>query len=176
MKKVAVFGGSLSKKSINKQLATFAGEQLQNTNFEVLDLNDYPLPIFSVDLEQEEEYPESAQKFNDKLDTFDGFIVSLSEHNGIYTAAFKNLIDWVSRKNLKIFREKPVLLMATSPGAKGGASVLNFAEKSFPILGADIITTFSLSKFYDNFKEGEIVDESYLNELKSAVNKFEKSL
>ncbi|TYP98130.1 NAD(P)H-dependent FMN reductase [Tenacibaculum adriaticum] len=176
MKKIAVFGGSTSKTSINKKLATFAGNLLQDTAFIVLDLNNYEVPVFSVDLEEEEEYPIGAKKFNEQLDIYDGFIVSLAEHNGTYTAAFKNLFDWASRKNKKVFRDKPVLLMATSPGAKGGASVLNFAKLSFPILGAKIESTFSLPSFNENFKKEVITDKDFLNQLKEAVKQFEKSL
>ena len=52
-KKIIAFGASSSKQSINKQLATFAANQFQNVSVEILDLNDYEMPIFSVDKEKE---------------------------------------------------------------------------------------------------------------------------
>ena len=91
MKKIAAFAGSTSTTSINKQLATYAASQLENVSFDVLDLNDYTTPVFSEDIERDEEYPEGAAKFNEALDKYDGFIVSLAEHNGSYSAAFKNI-------------------------------------------------------------------------------------
>lgn len=52
MKKILAFAGSTSSTSINKQLATFAAENLENTSFDVVDLRDFSLPIFSEDEEK----------------------------------------------------------------------------------------------------------------------------
>ena len=176
MKKIAAFAGSTSSTSINKQLATYASQQLEGVAFDVLDLNNYKVPIFREDEEREYEYPAGAQLFNDTLDKYDGFIVSLAEHNGSYAAAFKNLFDWASRKNREVFRNKPVLVMATSPGGRGGAGVLGAATGTFPHMGAKVTGSFSLPVFYDNFKEGEIVAENKKNELKEAVATFKQAL
>jgi chromate reductase len=51
MKKIIAFGASSSKVSINKQLATYAAGQFENAAVEILDLNDYEMPIFSTDKE-----------------------------------------------------------------------------------------------------------------------------
>ena len=176
MKKIAAFAGSTSSKSINQKLAVFAAQQLQNSFFEVLDLNDYKVPIFSEDIENDNDYPTGAELFNEALDRYDGFIVSLAEHNGSYTAAFKNLLDWASRKNREVFRNKPVLVMATSPGGRGGMGVIEAAKIAFPHLGANIVGTYSLSKFYDVFKDYKIADENKLIELKNCVLEFEQTL
>lgn len=50
---VIAFAASSSKKSINKQLVTYAASLLETARVEVLDLNDFELPLFSVDKEQE---------------------------------------------------------------------------------------------------------------------------
>ncbi|WP_075342776.1 NADPH-dependent FMN reductase [Tenacibaculum agarivorans] len=176
MGRVVVFAGSNSKNSINKELATFAASLLNNQEVKVLDLNDYPLPLYGVDIEAEIEFPENAIKFNEELADSDAIIVSLAEHNGSYTAVFKNLIDWVSRKDKKIFKEKPMLLLATSPGGRGGASVLATAKNTFPHFGADIKASFSLPSFMNNFEGGKIVDAEALKELKEAVQQLESAL
>lgn len=176
MKKIAAFAGSTSSASINKQLATFAAQQLQKTSFDVLDLNDYQVPIFSEDIERDEEYPKGAKKFNELLSEYDGFIVSLAEHNGSYAAAFKNLFDWVSRKDRKVFKDKPVLVMATSPGGRGGANVLAAAVGTFPHMGANVVGSFSFPGFYDNFKDGSIINEALHTALLAEVAKYEEAL
>ncbi|MGG8497922.1 NADPH-dependent FMN reductase [Tenacibaculum sp. TC6] len=176
MKKIAAFAGSTSSTSINKQLASYAAQNLENTAFDVLDLNDYKVPIFSEDKERENEYPEGASLFNETLDKYDGFIVSLAEHNGSYAAAFKNLFDWASRKNREVFRNKPVLVMATSPGGRGGASVLAAALGTFPHMGANVVADYSLPKFYENFKDSKISENDKEIELKKAVTMLEKAL
>src|SRR6187402_1054501 len=141
--KIIAFAGSPSKKSINKKLATYAAGLFENTEVEVLDLNDYEMPLFSVDKEAIIGQHSLAQAFLDKIATADTLVVSLAENNGNYSAAFKNTVDWCSRITPKIFQEKPMLLMATSPGARGGASVLEIAKNNFPRFTADIQAIFS---------------------------------
>ena len=101
---------------------------MNNANVKVLDLNDYELPLFSVDREKGEGYPEKAHQFLEQIKVADGIIVSLAEHNGAYSSVFKNLLDWMSRINGKTFLGKPMLLMAASDGKRGGKSVLEIAQ------------------------------------------------
>jgi len=176
MKKILAFAGSTSSTSINKQLASFAAENLENTTFDIIDLRDFNIPIYSQDEEKENGLPEDAKRFSALFEQYDGFILSLAEHNGSYAAAFKNIFDWSTRVEKNFFRDKPLLLMATSPGGRGGATVLNTAATSFPHMGAKSITTCSLPGFYDNFKEGKIVNDEFASVLKEKVNEFENSL
>jgi len=88
MKKIIAFGASSSKTSINKQLATYTANQFQNVSVEILDLNDYEMPIFSVDKEKENGIPQLAHEFYTKLGSADLIIISFAEHNGAYSAAF----------------------------------------------------------------------------------------
>ena len=175
MKKILAFAGSTSSTSINKQLATFAAENLENTSFDVIDLRDFTLPIYSED-EEKNGFPEDAKKFSSLLDNYDGFILSLAEHNGSYAAAFKNIFDWSSRVEATIFRDKPLLLMATSPGARGGQSVLETGTERFSRMGAKELISFSFPSFYDNFKDGKVINDQLLNSLKEQVNKFENAV
>ncbi|MFA7402139.1 MAG: FMN-dependent NADPH-azoreductase [Bacteroidetes bacterium ADurb.Bin234] len=149
--KIIAFGASYSKHSINKQFATYASEHFAYAEVEVIDLNNYPLPLFTVDLEAEIGHPEIIDRFLAKIAEADLLIISMSEHNGSYTAAFKNLLDWTSRKKIKLFQGKKVLLISTSPGARGGAGSIAAAKSRFPIHGADIIAEFSLPSFEQNF-------------------------
>ncbi len=175
MKKVLAFAGSTSSTSINKKLATFAAENLKNTSFDVIDLKDFTLPIYSSD-EEQTGFPEDAKKFTSLLDNYDGFILSLAEHNGSYAAAFKNIFDWSTRIEKNFFRDKPLLLMATSPGGRGGHSVLEAGIQSFSRMGAKELISFSFPSFYDNFKEGKIVHKDLLTLLEDKVNRFENSV
>ncbi|WP_144894806.1 NADPH-dependent FMN reductase [Lutibacter sp. Hel_I_33_5] len=169
MKKIVVFGGSNSKKSINKQLAIYASSLLKDIEVTVLDLNEFPLPIYGVDEESENGIPENAKTFLQNIHSADGIILSLAEHNGNFTVAFKNIFDWMSRVEKKLWSNIPMLLMATSPGGRGGTSVLSTAKNGFPHMGGNIVSDFSLPSFYDHFKDGEIVDEELNNQLKAAV-------
>ena len=175
MKKILAFAGSNSKTSINKQLATFVASQVSNSKYDVADLNDYDLPIFSLEIEAEG-FPKAAQEFNQLLSAYDGFVISLAEHNGSYAAVFKNIFDWVSRIDRKVFKDKPVLLMATSPGGRGGASVLETAKNTLPHLGGNVVSTFSLPSFYDHFKEGKLDNQELGAVLNNAIENFQNVL
>ncbi len=102
MKHIIAFAGSNSRNSINKKLVQLASKQLETTNAEVLDLNDYELPLYSIDIEAEKGIPEKAQEFLNKIMASDGIILSLSEHNGAYSTVFKNIFDWMSRLDNKL--------------------------------------------------------------------------
>lgn len=172
--KIIAFGGSPSKNSINKKLATYAARLFENAEVEVLDLNDFQMPIFSVDLEKEIGHHPLAKVFLDKIATADILVVSLAENNGNYSAAFKNVFDWCTRINGKVFQGKPMLLMATSPGPKGGASVLGIAKNAFPFYGGNIKATFSLPSFDANFDvvNGKISNPELDKQLKEIVKNF----
>ena len=172
--KIIAFGGSPSKNSINKKLATYAAGLFEKADVEVLDLNDFQMPLFSVDIEKEIGQHPLAQAFLDKIASADILVVSLAENNGNYSAAFKNVFDWCSRINGKVFQQKSMLLMATSDGKRGGATVLEIAKNAFPRYGADIKATFSLPSFYDNFdvEKGRISDAELDMQLKEIIENF----
>ena len=101
--KILAMGASNSKASINKQFAAFAASQFEQAKVKLLDLNDYEVPLFSVDTESQQGYPPLVRSFVHEFEQADFIIISLAEHNGSYTAAFKNLFDWASRIEARIF-------------------------------------------------------------------------
>lgn len=149
--KIIAFGASSSKESINQQFAKYAAQQFKDAEIEILDLSLINLPIFSVDLEKQIGHPDEVKNIVSKFKNADLIIISVAEHNGTYTTAFKNLFDWASRVELKMFDNKNMLLLSTSPGPRGGLGALEAAKVRFPIHGAKILAHFSLPKFYENF-------------------------
>ncbi|MGV9003131.1 NADPH-dependent FMN reductase [Flavobacterium sp.] len=164
MKKIIAFAGSSSKNSINKQLATYATSLFDTVDVEILDLNDYEMPLFSVDNEKENGFPDAAFQFLSKIESADLLVISLAEHNGAYSTAFKNIFDWTSRINSKIFQSKKMLLMATSDGDRGGSSVLEIAKNRFPRHDAEIVGVFSLPNFSANFDKEKGITNKELND------------
>lgn len=173
-KKIIALGASSSKNSINKQLATYAANQFENSKVDVLDLNDFELPVYSTDKEKETGIPQLAIDFYTKLGSADLIIISFAEHNGSYSAAFKNIFDWTSRINSKTFQEKPMLLLATSTGPRGASTILEIAKNRFPIQGGIVKGSFSLPSFNDNFNaESGISNEDLKSQLMEIVNSIE---
>jgi len=151
--KLLAFAGSSSKHSINKKLATYAAGLFENADVEILDLNDYELPLFSVDREKLIGQPPIARTFLDKIEQADVLVISVAEHNAGLTAAFKNIYDWASRQKKLVYDNKPLLLMSTSPGKHGGKNALEAAKISLAWYGGNIRATFSLPSFTENFDE-----------------------
>lgn len=169
--KLLAFAASSSSKSINKQLATYAASLVPNATVEILDINDYEMPLFSQDKEELLGQPEAAKSFFAKLGQADAIIISFAEHNGSYTAAYKNLFDWTSRIDQKLFQNKPMILLATSPGPGGAQTVLTAATGSAPYFAGDVKASVSISSFFDNFdSEKQIISNpAMLDKLKSAL-------
>ncbi len=176
MKKIIVFAGSNSKNSINKQLAEYTASLVNGVKVTVLDLNDFELPLYGIDYETAHGIPDHVNTFLAHIKSSDGIILSLAEHNGAYSAAFKNIFDWMSRVDGKLWSEKPMLLMATSPGARGGATVLEIAKGRFPYMGGNIVSDFSLPSFDANFSEGKVSNKTLNDELLNQVSIFEKAI
>lgn len=169
--KILTFGASNSKTSINKALARFTATLVPGAEIEVLDLGDYDLPIFSEDLENEIGQPQAAKDFFEKIGSADGVIVSFAEHNGSYSAAYKNLFDWTSRIDQKVFQDKPTVYLATSPGPGGAGSVLASAKGSARFFGVDLKAAVSVANFYDVFdaETGRITEPGTLADLTAAA-------
>jgi chromate reductase len=174
MKKIIAFGASSSKKSINKTLATHAAGLIKDSEVEVLDLNDFEMPIYSVDKEGETGIHPLAKTFKEKIDNADSIVISFAEHNGNVSAAYKNIYDWVSRIDMNVWQGKPLLILATSPGGRGGQSVLEVVSPGFKRSNKNVYT-FSLPSFYDNFSDGisnELLKESF----DKVISEFENAI
>ncbi|REL30846.1 NADPH-dependent FMN reductase [Thalassotalea euphylliae] len=169
--KVLAFAASSSTKSINKTLANYAASLVTGAEFELLNINDYEMPLFSQDREEELGQPQAAKDFFAKLGEADAIIISFAEHNGTYTAAYKNLFDWTSRIDQKVFQNKPVVYLATSPGPGGAASVLATATNSAQYFAADVKASLSIPSFYDNFdmETQKLTNAELDDQLKTAV-------
>lgn len=173
--KILAIAGSNSETSINKLLVSYAASLVQDAEVEIVDMNQFEMPIYKHQREVEGGVPQQAAEFAAKIDAADILLVSLSEHNGTYSTAFKNVFDWTSRiKDRAVWNEKPMLLMATAPGARGGLGVLEAAAKRFPLHGGNIVDTFTLPFFNDNFDKSaqKISNDEKDSELKEKIAKI----
>jgi NAD(P)H-dependent FMN reductase len=160
--KILSFAATNSSKSINKQLVQYASEKIDSANVDYVDLNEFDLPIYNIDLEQKFGIPNVAHAFQERIKQADAVLISFAEHNGSYTAAFKNLFDWLSRIDRNVYGNKPVLLLATSPGENGASTVLKQAIDAVPYFGGHVVGSLSIPSFYENFdsENKQLKDES----------------
>lgn len=169
--KLLTFAATNSSNSINKQLASYAASLIPEANVELIDLNDFELPIYSDTQEQKLGQPDKAKAFFKHIGDADAIIISFAEHNGSYTAAYKNLFDWASRIDQEVFQNKPMVMLATSPGPGGAKNVLAAATGSAPYFAGDVKASLSIPSFFKSFdsEQGKITDEGLQMALEEAV-------
>ncbi len=174
MKKILAFAGSNYSKSMNHQLVNYTASLIDDLEVNVLDIRKWDIPIYSIDMDPDQT-PDLISKLIKQIGEYDGFIISSPEHNGGTPAFFKNILDWLSRRGKKVFADKPVLLMSTSPGGGGGATNRKFLEHTLPYQGANIAAAYGLPSFPQNMQDGKLNDEQ-LKELKAAIQQFTSAL
>ncbi len=176
MKKIIALAGSNSSNSINHQLIQAVANQVKDVNVEIISLRDYPSEIYGIDSEKEKGFPPSMMELNEKFAEADGFIVSTPEHNGSIPAVLKNTIDWLSRISRKVFNDKPLMLLSTSPGARGGKSALKHLMSILPYQGANVIGGQSIGSFHEHVKNGVVSDPTHQQAIKQLTTQLLKAV
>lgn len=170
--KVLSFAASNSRHSINRQLLRYAESFLSGIEIEHLDINDYEMAIYSIDREKESGIPPQASDFLAKIEQADGLLIAFAEHNGNYTAAFKNIFDWCSRLDRNIYKDKAIAMLSTSPGPGGAGRALGLAVSAAPHFAGNVVASVSIPSFNDNFdtQTGTLTNSELDRELAEAVS------
>lgn len=150
--KILAFAASNSQQSINRALINYAINRLQSdllpkAEIETLDIHEYEMPIYSIDREQADGIPSPAHALYERIGKADALIVSFAEHNGYTSAAWKNIFDWMSRIDVKVWQGKPMVMLAASPGGRGGQNVLSAQENAAPRFGAEILAMQGIGRW-----------------------------
>ena len=176
--KLLMFAGSARRDSINKKLAAAAAAEATalGAEVELIDLADYPIPLYDGDLEAEA-FPENVRSLREKMIAADGFLIASPEYNGSVTPLLKNVIDWVSRpeegvaEGLVAYRGKTAALVATSPGALGGLRGLVHVRAILTGIGVHVVPgDVAVGGGFQAFGEGGgLVDEGAAKRLQQTV-------
>ena len=174
MAKILAFAGSNSANSINHHLVKYVAKDLVEHHVRVIKLTDYSIPMYSEDLEKSDGFPGMALALRQDIADVDALVISIGEHNGGWSAFFKNTMDWLSRIDRNFLAGKKILLMSTSPGQRGGVGSLEQAKNLLPRFGAEILESFTFPSFHHNFsiETQEITDETLLLGLKEVLSTF----
>ncbi|MDC6405860.1 MULTISPECIES: NADPH-dependent FMN reductase [Maribacter] len=148
---ILAFAGSNSSASINFELVKYTCSLIGTEEVRLMNMSNCPFPMYSMDYEKEHGYSNALNEFKRDIQFSKGVIISVNEHNSYPSAYFKNLLDWLSRLDRDFIRDKKVLLMATSPGKRGGIGALEVSSALLKRFGAHIVGTFSLPQFKENF-------------------------
>lgn len=175
MTKILAFAGSTRVASLNKRIVHIASEGARAAGAEVtvIDLRDFPLPLFDEDLETADGLPRHAKRFKELLKEHDGFLIASPEYNSSISGVLKNAIDWASRVETKdepalvCFRGKTAALMSASPGGLGGLRGLVHLRSILGNIGVLVLADqIALPKAHELFDEqGEFKDAKKQNQL-----------
>ncbi|NMG58309.1 NADPH-dependent oxidoreductase [Geitlerinema sp. P-1104] len=183
MTKILAFAGSSRTGSFHKALVKIAaqGAEAAGADVTVIDLGDYPMPLYNQDLEAKEGFSDSVLAFKKLLKSHQGLLIASPEYNSSITPLLKNAIDWASRPeegepplSLTCFRGKVAALMATSPGGMGGLRGLVHVRDILQNIGVTVIPQQkTISGAYQAFDEqGHLTD----SEQDTAVRELGKAL
>jgi len=154
MTKIAVIVGSIRENRVTDKLAKWVAEEVGKVaDVEVLDLKDYPMPLFAEGSSPRytpdySPVPE-AKKWVDKMGEFDGYVIATAEYNRAAPGVLKNAFDYLGVGVVN----KPAALVAH--GSTGGAQAVASLRISLP--GNGIVTLPDALFFKDSV--GDAIDE-----------------
>ncbi|MDE1153411.1 MAG: NAD(P)H-dependent oxidoreductase [Micavibrio sp.] len=167
--KILAFAGATRKESFNKKLVKIAAKGAEDAGAQVtvIDLKDFPMPVYDGDDEAASGLPAKAREFKKLLQESDGFLIASAEYNSGYSAVLKNALDWASRpseegeKSLSAFTGKYVSLMAASPGAMGGIRGLYQLRELLQNMNVTVLPRMqAVNQAHTHFEpDGRMIDE-----------------
>lgn len=169
--KIQVIIGSTRPQRKTDRLAKWVAHEAKNIEgleVELVDLGDYDLPMLDEPISPQynpDRKPNPvAQKWLNKLNEADGYVIVTPEYNRSFSAVLKNALDYVDYQ----LQKKPVALVAH--GSTGGAQAVGQLRGVIP--GLLTVTTPKAS--FITARLGEIFDED--GNMLSTDNHFGASL
>jgi NAD(P)H-dependent FMN reductase len=174
------FAGSTREGSYNRKLASLAHHIAEANGIEavLVDLKDYPMPIYNGDLEAKDGPPERARAFKALLGEYQGVFIASPEYNSSVTPLLKNTLDWVTRvrakgeSGLEVFKTRVFAISGASPGYYGTMRSLLHLRQILTIgMGATVIPQqIALPRAMDAFEaDGSLKDKAQQDLCKSVV-------
>ncbi len=130
-------------------------------------LRDLALPLYDGDLEAASGVPANARQLQQAISACDALLLVTPEYNGFPTPLVINAFDWLSRiqpgdghpAGLATTADKPVGLLAASPGALGGLRSMSYLRQFLQMAFAMMVVPqqFALSRANEAFgDDGQI--------------------
>lgn len=177
MAKILAFAGSARKESFNRKLIAFAAKSAREQGAEVslIEVRDFPMPLYNGDLEDEQVPPEAATRLYELMKQHQGLLLACPEYNSSITPLLKNTIDWVSRPRegeqpLAAFTGKVAGLLSASPGQLGGLRGLVHVRSILGNIGVFVIPNqVAVSRAHEAFDESDSIRDQGMAERISGV-------
>lgn len=168
--KILAFAGALRTDSTNKKTIRIAAEGAVKAGAQVtlIDLKDYPVPLYDGDIEASTGLPENAIKLQELMLAHDGLLISSPEYNSGISGTLKTYIDWTSRAHGghpagACYSGKIVVIMSASPGGLGGLRGLFDLRKVLSTMGVILLPNeFAVSRSHDAFNEDGSAKDAFV--------------
>ncbi|MES2697717.1 MAG: NAD(P)H-dependent oxidoreductase [Verrucomicrobiota bacterium] len=139
--RILAFSGSARRDSLNQKLLVAVVEATRAAGGEVtlISLNDYVMPLYHGDLEDEKGMPENATKLIALMLQHDALLIASPEYNSQMTPLLKNTLDWCTRADEEPFKGKVASVVSASPGNFGAIRSMTLARQLLTHLGCLVI-------------------------------------
>jgi chromate reductase, NAD(P)H dehydrogenase (quinone) len=139
--RILAFAGSARRESLNRKLLAAVAAAVRAAGGEVtlLDLNDYPLPLYHGDLEDKDGMPANAQRLVALVTQHPALLIASPEYNSLITPLLKNTIDWCTRADPNPFAGKVAAVVSASPGGFGGVRSAQLTRQLLLHLGCHVV-------------------------------------
>jgi|SRR5581483_1291007 len=131
-----------------------------------------PVPLYNADLDGENK-PESVMALKNAIRDCDGLVLVSPEYNYGMPGVLKNALDWASRPGYQsVLKDKPVLIMTSSPGMVGGARACAQLRQT---LGATLsrvvaVPEVLISHVQTKIQDGRLTDATSLKFMLEALD------
>ncbi len=179
--RILCFAGSTRSESFNKKLIRLAAAEAEAAGAAVtlVDLRDFPLPLFDEDLEAESGMPDHAARLKRLFLNHNGLMIASPEYNSSLSAVLKNALDWVSRRQgdeppKAAFLGKVAAIMSATPSGLGGIRGLVHLRSILQSVGMHVMPDqFMLSTAHQAFDDaGHFADKGKQESLSGLVAGF----
>jgi len=157
--RILAFAGSSRKESWNRKVLDIAvaGAREARAEVTVVNLADYPLPIYNADWHAEHGVPPAMLELRSLMMASNGLLIASPEYNVSITPLLKNTIDWLSQDvdgegGDAPFRDKVAGLTGASNGAFGTIRALPHVSQILANLGVlmlPVVAVPTVAKAFD---------------------------
>jgi len=178
------FAGSTRQGSYNRALARAAQQAADRRGLsaDLIELSDYPMPIYDAEIENSDGPPDNARRLKDVLRGYQGVFIASPEYNASITPLLKNTLDWMSRVKdgdeppLEVFKTRVFAIGSASPGGFGGMRSLITLRQVLSLgMGAlvlpDQVVVPNAGSAFD--EQGTLTNERAQSMLDALVTKLE---
>ncbi len=109
--------GSLRRDSYNRMLLKEATDAFGDATVVEANLH---LPLYDGDLEEAKGIPADVLELARQVKEADALLISTPEYNKGISGVLKNALDWLSRVEGAVLKNKPTVVMSAAAGRTGG--------------------------------------------------------